>query len=263
MFENDDEFGNENILYKSQPNLILSVRKAFLFIIILWFIFTYSGSFTRYIQELSFSSDKILSNIFQTIPINTIISLIILFLNIFLIIWIIWILISWFKTEYIITDIRLIQKRGIFSLKEDYVLYNHIQDIRLSQKLIERIFSAGTINIFSGYGGESLEFKYVNSPKKVQKIIFSQMKSDYISDRKVSHNYSNFNNNQRDYNEEEFDFSRNNQDINRENNFKQEPFKPKNEYNEKKRSNKKFNQDIENDDENLTVLERHSKRFKK
>lgn len=255
MFRNDDEFGNENILYKSQPSFILSVKKAFLLIIILGFIFTYSGSFSKYIQGLSFPKNEILSSI--TANINTIFSLIILILILFLIAWIIWILLSWFKTEYIITDVRLILKRGIFSLKSDYFLYNHIQDIRLSQTLFERILSVGTINIFSGYSGESMELKHVSSAKKVQKIIFSQLRTDYNFNRKVSHNYSNFNKNQRGYNEDEFDSPRYIQDLDRKNKFKQET--PS--FRDDERNKKKFSHP--QDDESLTVLEKHSKRFRK
>ncbi|MDR1819514.1 MAG: PH domain-containing protein [Methanobrevibacter sp.] len=312
MFEKDDnEFINENILYRAQPSLIFSVKKVFILFIFLWIIFTYSGSLKRSIQKLSDpqQSNLMLTSILRTIHVNETISIIILVLVFILIIWIAWILIKWVKTEYILTDSRIILKRGVVNLKTDYVMYNHIQDIRLSQGIFGRIFSVGNIDIYSGYSKESLKFLNMSTPKKVQKIIFSEMNNDYSFNRSnqfggdgqfnsnaqfnrdypgsrhfddyqknYNHKYRQNPNYQRTYNnngQEGFDSRMDNakMDLNRENNFRNKAKSPKfnnrNKYsvnninsstfNSKKSQNKK---QIE-DNDNLSVIEKHSRKFKK
>ncbi|MDR2623835.1 MAG: PH domain-containing protein [Methanobrevibacter sp.] len=302
MFErDDDEFINENVLYKSQPNLIFSIKKAIALSIILWIIFTYSGSLQKYIQRLSDpqQSNAMITNILQTIHINAVVSIATLVLIFILIIWITWILIKWIKTEYILTDSRIILKRGVINLKADYVMYNHIQDLRFSQGIIGKIFSVGTIEIYSGYSKESLKFKNMNTPKKVQRIIFSEMKHDYSFNRNnqfgsgynprysdtaqqnPNHQYQQNHNYQRDYmeyDEDNFDSAMNNamKDLNRENSFRQNPKNPKffnntrdgysdrrtpSKINQEKREhNKKQNN---KNDENVSILEKHSRKFRK
>ncbi|GAA5817970.1 MAG: PH domain-containing protein [Methanobrevibacter sp. CfCl-M3] len=313
MFEKDDnEFINEDILYRAQPSLIFSVKKAFILFIFLWIIFTYSEPLKRSIQKLSDpqQNNLMLTSVLQTIHVNETTSIIILVLVFILIIWIAWILIKWVKTEYILTDSRIILKRGVVNLKTDYVMYNHIQDIRLSQGILGRIFSVGNIDIYSGYSKESLKFLNVSTPKKVQKIIFSEMNQDYSFNRNnqfgvngqfnnntqfnrdypepqhfdnyqenYNHQYRQNPNYQRIYNnnsQEDFDSRIDNvmMDLNRENNFRNKAKSPKfnnrdnysrnninsSTFNSKKNQNRK--QKIENN-ENLSIIEKHSRKFKK
>lgn len=295
MFEkDDDDFINENILYRSQPNMIFSIKKAFILLILLWIIFSYSGTLIKYIQKLSDpqQSSEIIVKILQTIHINQAVSIVILVSIFILIIWIVWILVKWIKTEYILTDSRIILKRGVINLRTEYVTYTHIQDVRFSQGILGKIFSVGTIDIYSGYSKESLKFKNMNTPKKVQKIIFSEINHDYSFNRNYNPQYSNtyqqnqnyyqhqqspnYQRNNIRYDEDNFDSAMNNamKDLNRENNFRGKSKHPKsfnetNSYSNKKdaqnfRQNKKnaTNQNNE-DDKNLSILEKHSKKFRK
>jgi membrane protein YdbS with pleckstrin-like domain len=297
MFEkDDDEFINENILYKSQPNLIFSIKKALILFIFLWIIFSYSGTLKHEIQKLSDpqQSNVMLTNLLQTIHINEVVSIIILVSIFILILWIAWILIKWIKIEYILTDSRIILKRGVINLKTDYIMYNHIQDVRLSQGIFGKIFSVGTIEIYTGYNKESLKFTNMNTPKKAQKIIFSEMNNDYSFNRnnqfnrnsytpQYSNNYQenrdnryqqnpNYQGSVMDYDESDFDSAMDNtmRDLNRENNFRKEPknpkfFNDKNNYSNNENPSKKqdYNKKRGSDDDNISILEKHSRKFRK
>ncbi|MDR3223539.1 MAG: PH domain-containing protein [Methanobrevibacter sp.] len=303
MFEKDDEFINENILYKSQPNLIFSIKKAIILSIFLWIILSYSGTLKREIQKLSDpqQSDEMLINLLQNIHINEVVSIIILVSIFILILWIVWILIKWIKTEYILTDSRIILKRGVINLKTDNIMYSHIQDVRLSQGIFGKIFSVGTIEIYTGYNKESLKFANMNTPKKAQKIIFSEMNNDYNFNRSNQFNRNSYNpqhsNNYQDnqdnryqdnryqqnpnyqgpvmdYDENDFDSTMDNtiRDLNRENNFRREPKNPKfsnnkNNYSNNRNPSKKqdYNKKKGSNggDDNLSILEKHSRKFRK
>lgn len=77
----------------------------------------------------------------------------------------------------------MIQK-GIIRKKKIYIPYNKIQDINISQGLLERIFSAGDIEIYGGHEHTQVILEDVPNPSEVDNTINRLMQGDDIGFRK-------------------------------------------------------------------------------
>jgi len=73
-------------------------------------------------------------------------------------------------TEYSITNKRLIIKTGFISRHIKEMNLNSIETITVSQGILDRIFSTGTI-IATGRGVEVVVFGSINNPKIVRELI--------------------------------------------------------------------------------------------
>jgi len=62
---------------------------------------------------------------------------------------------------YYITNYRVIEKRGIFNIKEDSVNWEKVSNYSLSQSAIERLFNIGTLRLYSIGGAEDVEAEIV------------------------------------------------------------------------------------------------------
>ncbi|NIO44611.1 MAG: PH domain-containing protein [Candidatus Aenigmarchaeota archaeon] len=59
--------------------------------------------------------------------------------------------------KYAITNFRIIEKRGIFNIKENSIYWEKVANYSLTQNLLDRIFRVGTIKLWSmGGGGEGV-----------------------------------------------------------------------------------------------------------
>ena len=67
--------------------------------------------------------------------------------------------------------------------KKNYMPFNTIQDVSRSQSLLGKIFSVGTITLYSAYDGKDMELKDVSSPKKIEDIIFENMRGTHLRTR--------------------------------------------------------------------------------
>lgn len=85
----------------------------------------------------------------------------------------------WSRTHYVITNVRVVTKEGIWSRDYDEVPHQSITNTDSSQTVLERILRIGDIEIYTaGTGG--LEMKLVDLPR------FNEA-SDIISKQKTSH----------------------------------------------------------------------------
>jgi len=71
-----------------------------------------------------------------------------------------------------ITDKRTIVTRGLLSKHTNEVLHRHIRNIRVSQSMLQRLFSVGEIEISSsGQGDVEIRFAGVTDPDAVKALI--------------------------------------------------------------------------------------------
>ena len=171
MFNRDDEkIVNENIILKGRPSFFLSCKKVFILLIILGAVSYISPIVINYITEMQVQIIR-----FVDLPLTqaaTIITFLIIFL---IILWIIWTLISWTGKEYTISDKRVTYKSGILFQKTVHMPYSKIQDVIISQGVLGRIASVGTVTVYSGYDESKLELNNVSKPKFVEETIFSEI----------------------------------------------------------------------------------------
>lgn len=70
-------------------------------------------------------------------------------------------------TEMMITNKRIISKRGIISVKTEELKNSKIESVEIKQTIIGRIFRYGTIN-FTGTGGAKVSFAKISNPRKIK-----------------------------------------------------------------------------------------------
>ena len=70
---------------------------------------------------------------------------------------------TFWLTEMVITNKRIIYKRGIFSIKTKELENAKVESVLLEQSVLGRIFGYGSI-CFSGTGASKVKFEKINDP---------------------------------------------------------------------------------------------------
>uniref|UniRef100_UPI003869CA02 PH domain-containing protein n=1 Tax=Methanobrevibacter sp. TaxID=66852 RepID=UPI003869CA02 len=117
------------------------------------------------------------------VPMTRYFAIAVFILIMIVILYIILKLLIWTSIKYTITESRVIVEKGILLQKKNYMPFNTIQDVSRSQSLLGKIFSVGTITLYSAYDGKDMELKDVSSPKKIEDIIFENMRGTHLRTR--------------------------------------------------------------------------------
>ena len=175
MFNRDNEkINNENIILKGKPNLFLSCKKVFVLFIILGALSYTAPLAINYIIQMQVYLIRYIN-----LPLTQIATITTFLLTFLIIFWIIWTLVSWTAKEYIISDHRITHKSGILFQKTIHMPYAKVQDVVVSQGILGKIVSVGTVTAYSGYDGSKLELNNISNPKKVEEIIFNELNKLY------------------------------------------------------------------------------------
>ena len=173
-FKNEvNQMSSERVLYESRPNMILYSDNFIFKIIVLFFlVFMFSP-----ILALVYRIQGTLQSNYQVSFVNmTYIAEGILFLCIFIIIVkLILDYLDWNNTLYTLTDKRIIIKRGLFNKEKISMPYTKVQDIDVSQSIMERLLSAGDIVIYGGRDNAETILDEVSNPRDVEEIILNQV----------------------------------------------------------------------------------------
>ena len=171
IFDNDDErISNEEILLITKPNLIFSSKKIILAFILFAFVLGSASPIIGYIANM-----QIYMIGYVKAPITSYVVIAIFVLALLILVWIIFQLLGWYFTEYVITNVRIITKSGFIRKNKSYMGYKNIQDIKVSQSIIGRLFKVGTVSIYSAYDKTDVELKYIRNPKNIEEILFTEM----------------------------------------------------------------------------------------
>ena len=172
--DNKEEF-HEKILYEAQPNIFVYSKGILISMFVLGFLFF------LYSAGISFIGNMNVYLIETTkVPITRYFAIAIFILIMVVIAYIIIKLLIWTSIKYTITENRVIVEKGILLQKQNSMPFNTIQDVSRSQSLLGKIFSVGTITLYSAYDGKDLELSDVSSPKKVENIIFENMRGTHL-----------------------------------------------------------------------------------
>lgn len=167
----------EEVIFETRPRFFMHLKSALIKFIIIILIYTFFGA----IKSIAIHIQNSLINFVQ-IPLVQAVTILLLLIILFLIISIIWDIISWRYTKYILTNSRIIFKKGMVRKNKKYIHYDKIQDISVSQSLTERISSSGDIEIFSGHDYTQLILKDVPNPANVEDIMNRLIEGDIFTD---------------------------------------------------------------------------------
>jgi len=163
----------ERVLFETRPRFIVSLKSAIIkFIIVLLLVYFFT-TILRYAALLQGRVNNLVNLPF--VQGTTYVMLIIIFL---LLIWILWNFLSWRSKNYIITNQRVMIKEGVIRKKSVYMHYDKIQDIIVSQSLMERVSYSGDIEIFGGHDRTSLILEDIPNPGEVENMINRMIEGD-------------------------------------------------------------------------------------
>ncbi|AEG17333.1 PH domain-containing protein [Methanobacterium paludis] len=172
----------ERVLFETKPQFIVSVKPAlikFVILLIVLYFFNSAVALTTSLQDYLVSMVQI--------PLVEAVTILLLLIVLVLILWILWDILSWRSRRYLITDKKVIVQSGILRKEKVYMHYDKIQDISVSQSVMERIFRSGDIQIFGGHERTMLLLEDTPNPEKVETMINRLIEGDEIEfeDRKT------------------------------------------------------------------------------
>jgi len=163
----------ERVLFETRPRLIVRLKSAiFKFIIVLLLLYFFT-TIIRYAALIQGSVSTIV-----TVPFVTGTTYGVLIIIVLLLIWILWNILSWRSENYRLTNQRVMVKSGVIRKNNVYMHYNKIQDIIISQSIMERITNSGDIEIFGGHDRTSLILEDIPNPGEVENMINRMIEGD-------------------------------------------------------------------------------------
>ncbi len=163
---NNNSNPGERVIFETSPRFLANLKSTILKLIILLLIFY----FFRTIISLSISLQEYVVQMVQ-LPVIQATFYILLLIIVLLIISMIFDIISWKRKKYQLTNQRVIIQQGIIRRKRSYIHYAKIQDIDIYQGIMDRIFSAGNIEIYGGHEHTNIILEDIPHPREVEDMI--------------------------------------------------------------------------------------------
>ena len=170
LFNKNNANSNDRVIYQTKPHMLLGCKKAVYGIVFLAIILIISPIAIKFIGEMQvYLISQIKLSLTRYVAIAF---FVIIFIDI---IYIIWQLVEWNSTEYMLTNFKIIVKSGVLSTKKNYMPYTTIQDVNTTQNIFAKIFNVGTVSVFSAYDNNEMELKNIFNPSEVEEILFSKI----------------------------------------------------------------------------------------
>lgn len=160
----------EKVLFQTRPNFISTMQSALVRIIVLLLLLYFFTTLIAIAARIQSHYSLLVQMPFVEYTTYFIILVIALvFLSIM------WTALSWRATSYMLTSQRVMIKSGVLRKKTVYMHYNKMQDINVSQGLIQRISSSGDIAVYGGRDITSLILRNIPKPGEVEEMINNQI----------------------------------------------------------------------------------------
>ncbi len=156
----------ERVVFQTRPRFLASLKSTILKLIILVVILY----FFRSIMALALTLQQYIVQMVQ-IPLIQATFYILILIIALLILSMFLDIVSWRRKKYQLTNQRVIVKSGLIRRKKSYIHYSKIQDIDVYQGVVDRIFSAGDIEIYGGHEHTNILLENVPNPREVEDII--------------------------------------------------------------------------------------------
>jgi membrane protein YdbS with pleckstrin-like domain len=159
-------YPGEKVLFETRPRFIVHLTSTLLKLLIIILLALF---FQTILSAVAVLQNYLVS--YVRLPLVEAVSYFLLILLLLLFLWTIMDLFSWRSTNYILTNRRVMIKKGLIRKKTVYIHFNKIQDISISQSLFERIFQAGDIKIFGGHEHTQMLLGNIPNPVEVDDMI--------------------------------------------------------------------------------------------
>jgi membrane protein YdbS with pleckstrin-like domain len=171
----------ERLLFTSRPRFLVYLKSSLIkFIFLLLVLYFFSYILSRAIQLQNYLINYV------RLPLVEGTTYLLLILILILILWILWSVISWRYTKYMLTNHRVMVQKGIIRKKKTYIHFNKIHDIIISQGIMERLVSSGDIKIYSGHENTELILEDVPNPVEVEDMINRLIEGEHIGFKKYA-----------------------------------------------------------------------------
>ncbi len=168
----------ENIVFQTHPRFFMNLKSAIIKFIIILILLYFFGA----LRNITFTIQQYLVNIVQ-IPLVEGFTIFLMLIVLILFLWIIWDLLSWRFTLYTLTEQRIIVEKGILRKNRNFIHYDKIQDVTVSQSLTERLTLSGDIEVFGGHDSTRIFLEDVPRPKDVEDMINKMIEGDMIFEK--------------------------------------------------------------------------------
>ncbi len=165
----------ERVVFQTRPRFLANLKSTILKLIIILLIFY----FFRSIMAVAISLQEYLVQMVQ-FPLIQATFYILILIMVISILSIILDVISWKRKKYQLTNQRVIIKKGLIRRKKSYIHYSKIQDIDVYQGIVDRMFSAGDIEIYGGHEHTNILMEDVPNPREVEDIIDRVMMGEEV-----------------------------------------------------------------------------------
>ncbi len=165
----------ERVLFETRPRFIVKLNSAIIKIIIIILLLYFFRAIINYAMVIQGNVSSI-----ANVPVVEGVTYGIIILVILIFLWIIWNVISWRAKKYVLTNQRVLIKMGVLRTESVYMHYNKIQDIIVTQSVMERISYSGDIEIFGGHDRTSLILEDIPNPGEVENMINRMIEGDDI-----------------------------------------------------------------------------------
>ena len=179
--KNDSNPG-ERVVFETRPRFLANLKSTILKLIILIGIFYYF----RTIIAASITLQEYMVQLVW-LPLIQGTFYLLLIIIIFLALSIIFDILSWRRKKYQLTNQRVVIQKGILRRKRSSIHYPKIQDIEIYQGIIDRIISAGDIEIYGGHEHTNIVLEDIPNPREVEDMIDRVMLGEEVG-FKTPHN---------------------------------------------------------------------------
>lgn len=156
----------EKVLFQTRPKFISTMQSALVRIIVLLLLLYF---FTTIIAVAALIQNHY--SVLVGVPFVEYSTYFLILILALLFLSIIWTVLGWRATNYMLTTQRVMIKSGVLRKKTVYMHYNKMQDINLSQGLIQRISNSGDIAVYGGRDITSLILENIPKPEEVEEMI--------------------------------------------------------------------------------------------
>lgn len=176
---NRKKYAGERVLKRTRPSIFLHCKSVIIKIIIVLILIYYFGPIVNFAANLQMELVSYAHLPLVKITVTTIVLLVLL-----LSFWSGWNLISWKSMEYQLTSHRVIVQKGVLRHRKSYIHYEKIEDIAIYQSFLERLISAGDIEIYSGHENTLIVLENIPHPEEIEYQINQLMEESYSNPRR-------------------------------------------------------------------------------
>jgi len=165
----------ERVLFITRPRFFANMQSTIIkFLIILLIIYFYGDI----VANVTFLQNYLQQTQTFSLPLILVSVYLLLFIVVILLIWVLMDIIAWRQKKYQLTNYRVIVEKGTIRKKRNYIHYQKIQDVNISQGLWDRIFFSGDMEIYGGHERTSIILEDIPNPSKVEKTINRLIESE-------------------------------------------------------------------------------------